>query len=270
MKDSVEVRKKVIEDLDLIDTKSIPNSTTPNTNNHATTSPCCKRKRLEPSSLTEQEQIALAIGNSLREVNSTEADKSENSFGEEDDSESDFDNFDDESSNQSYVKSQTSQAVSEHSNSIAEHKIESNECNECNECDTNDIESTSNAIETFENYLGDESGMCFCLSLLFYSDINHSFLHCFPFLFADPKARLQLRLPNGDRHIFEWPCSAKLKALKLYIPFKYPELTADNAYKVICPFVGGQSNNVLDMDEILTLKEANLFPSVILHLRNDD
>lgn len=160
------MRKKVIEDLNLLDTKSIPNSTTPNANNHATTSPCSKRKRLEPSSLTEQEQIALAIGNSLREVNSTEADKSENSFGEEDDSDSDFDNFDDESSNQSYVKSQTSQAVSEHSNSIAEHKIESNECNEC---DTNDIESTSNAIESFEHYLGDESGMWFffCCFILY-------------------------------------------------------------------------------------------------------
>lgn len=102
---------------------------------------------------------------------------------------------------------------------------------------------------------------------------NHIVCKNLNFLFscsADPKARLQVITPNGDRHIFEWPCSAKLKALKLYIPFKYPELTADNAYKVICPFVGGQSNNVLDMDEILTLKEANLFPSVILHLRNDD
>lgn len=54
-----------------------------------------------------------------------------------------------------------------------------------------------------------------------------------------------------------------------YIPFKYPELTSD-PYKVICPFVGGQSNNILDMDDALTLKEANLYPTVILHLRNED
>lgn len=56
----------------------------------------------------------------------------------------------------------------------------------------------------------------------------------------------------------------------MYLPLKYPELTADNEYKVICPFVGGASNNVLDMDEVLTLKQANLFPSAILHLRTDD
>lgn len=82
------------------------------------------------------------------------------------------------------------------------------------------------------------------------------------------KARIQLRLPCGDRHIFEWPCTTKLKALKLYITFKYPELKIP--YKVICPFVGGQSNNILDMDDKLTLKEANLYPTVILHLRNED
>lgn len=89
------------------------------------------------------------------------------------------------------------------------------------------------------------------------------------FFFVDAKARIQLRLPSGDRHIFEWPCTTKLKALKLYIPFKYPELTSD-PYKVICPFVGGPSNNILDMDDALTLKEANLYPTVILHLRNED
>lgn len=94
------------------------------------------------------------------------------------------------------------------------------------------------------------------------------FLHFF--LSLDEKARIQLRLPTSDRHIFEWPCTTKLKALKLYIPFKYPELTND-PYKVICPFVGGQStNNILEMDDTLTLKEANLYPTAILHLRNED
>lgn len=90
----------------------------------------------------------------------------------------------------------------------------------------------------------------------------------------DPKARIQLRLPNGTRHILEWPCSTKLKALKLYIPFKYPEITADSPYKVICPFgaIGGtsQPSNILDLDDALTLKEANLYPTAILHLRNDE
>lgn len=65
-----------------------------------------------------------------------------------------------------------------------------------------------------------------------------------------------------------------MKALKLYIPFKYPEITADSPYKVICPFgaIGGasQPSNVLDLDDALTLKEASLYPTVILHLRNDE
>lgn len=37
-------------------------ATNPTANNHETSSPCAKRKRVEPSSLSEQEQIALAIG----------------------------------------------------------------------------------------------------------------------------------------------------------------------------------------------------------------
>ncbi|XP_055309682.1 UBX domain-containing protein 7 isoform X2 [Sitodiplosis mosellana] len=208
------------------------------TNNHATASPCAKRKRLEPSSLTEQEQIEIAIAHSLREVSAAEDDNKSESFGEPSD-ESDFD-FDDESSNQSYVKSQTSQTVSEKSNTF-DNKITEPDCD--SKVDE-PIASTTKAetVETYDNYLGDES---------------------------DAKARIQLRLPSGDRDVLEWPCTTKLKALKLYIPFKYPELTSD-PYKVICPFVGGQSNNILDMDDTLTLKEANLYPTVILHLRNED
>ncbi|XP_031631535.1 UBX domain-containing protein 7-like [Contarinia nasturtii] len=219
------------------DEKYFETKTTNSTNNHATASPNPKRKRLEPSSLTEQEQIELAIAHSLREVNAAEDDNKSDSFGEPSSDESDFD-FDDESSNQSYVKSQTSQTVSEKSNTF-DNKIAEQECDsKVGEA----TPSTAPNIETYDNYLGDEN---------------------------DAKARIQLRLPSGDRHMFEWPCTTKLKALKLYIPFKYPELTSD-PYKVICPFVGGQSNNILDMDDALTLKEANLYPTVILHLRNED
>lgn len=39
-----------------------PTKSSNSTNNHATASPNAKRKRLEPSSLTEQEQIEIAIG----------------------------------------------------------------------------------------------------------------------------------------------------------------------------------------------------------------
>lgn len=44
----------------LFEIKTTTNSTS--ANNHVTSSPCAKRKRVEPSSLSEQEQIALAIG----------------------------------------------------------------------------------------------------------------------------------------------------------------------------------------------------------------
>lgn len=91
---------------------------------------------------------------------------------------------------------------------------------------------------------------------------------------TDATARIQLRLPDGNRSILEWPCSTKIKALKLYIPAKYPEIIADGPYKVICPFgaISGatQPSNILDLDDALTLKEANLYPTVILHLRNEE
>lgn len=84
-----------------------------------------------------------------------------------------------------------------------------------------------------------------------------------------------MRLPSGERHILEWPCSSKLKALKLFIPQQFPEL-ADEAYKIICPFsaVPKQSadyrSNILDMNEMLTLEEAFLHSTVTLHLQNEE
>lgn len=202
-------------------------------------------------------------------MNSTEDDNKSDSFEEPSSDESDFD-FDDESSNQSYMKSQTpqtSQALPEKAVTFDNKVIQQ-------ECDSRTEECISTSVETYDNYLGDETGKSLaliqfmfelqtCLFITDASDTDH-FIR-----FADAKARIQLRLPSGDRHIFEWPCTTKLKALKLYIPFKYPELTSD-PYKVICPFVSGQSNNILDMDDGLTLKEANLYPTVILHLRNED
>lgn len=202
-------------------------------------------------------------------MSSTEDGNKSDSFDEPSSDESDFD-FEDESSNQSYVKSQTSQTVSEKSNTFDNRIDEQNQ-----ECDSKPVadepiadEPVASTVETYDNYLGDETGMI--KRRIFSLFKNTKLLTCNTFyLILDMKARIQLRLPSGDRHIFEWPCTTKLKALKLYIPFKYPELTND-PYKVICPFVGGQSNNILEMDDTLTLKEANLYPTVILHLRNED
>lgn len=212
------------------------------------------------------------LAHSLKEVCSAEdcskSEKSEKSDSFEEPSSDDEFDFDDDTSNQSFVKSQTSQSVSEKSmpcenksatgataavstvtttttasTTSALTDDDLNDDDDSKEFDSKSIEPCVSTVETYDKYLGDET---------------------------DEKARIQLRLPTSDRHIFEWPCTTKLKALKLYIPFKYPELTND-PYKVICPFVGGQStNNILEMDDTLTLKEANLYPTAILHLRNED
>lgn len=140
----------LVEDFDNFNSKSSPDS-----NNHQA-SPQPKKKRLEPSSLSEQEQIALAIGNSLREVTAGE-DKDNDSFGEDDeDGDSDFENYDDESSNQSYVKSQTSQNAFD----TKLHVVSENNEAECEPPKANDVASTANTIETYESYLGDENGRC--------------------------------------------------------------------------------------------------------------
>lgn len=223
--------------------------------------------------------LQFILAHSLKEVCSAEdcskSEKSEKSDSFEEPTTDDEFDFDDDTSNQSFVKSQTSQSVSEKSmpcenksatggtaavstvtttttastaasttsDLIDDNDDDDDDNDDSKEFDSKSIEACVSTVETYDNYLGDEN---------------------------DEKARIQLRLPTSDRHIFEWPCTTKLKALKLYIPFKYPELTND-PYKVICPFVGGQStNNILEMDDTLTLKEANLYPTAILHLRNED
>lgn len=119
--------------------------------------PNAKRKRVEPSSLSEQEQIALAIGNSLREISAGNDDNQEidSSADDGDDDESDYENFDDESSSQSFAKGPLSQATSDHSNSNTASR------SEVVECDTNIIESTTDITESYESYLGDANGMYF-------------------------------------------------------------------------------------------------------------
>lgn len=48
-----------------VDDKYFETKSSNSTNNHVTASPSAKRKRVEPSSLSEQEQIELAIGKSI-------------------------------------------------------------------------------------------------------------------------------------------------------------------------------------------------------------
>lgn len=146
----------------------------------------------------------LQLAHSLKEVSSAEDGNKSDSFEEPSSDESEFD-FDDDTSNQSFVKSQTSQTVSEKSNTF-DNKIGANDvaaaasgasasaanivtitstttADACNdrigtattvetfaedaddadndekECDSKSgDEPCVSTVETYDNYLGDESG----------------------------------------------------------------------------------------------------------------
>lgn len=210
----LELDEKYFETTKTATSTSATNSTA---NNHVTSSPCAKRKRVEPSSLSEEDQIKLAIGtfkkkkqkivnfasgfkfecdfnashffqlaHSLKEVSSAEDGNKSDSFEEPSSDESEFD-FDDDTSNQSFVKSQTSQTVSEKSNTF-DNKMGANDAaaaaaasaanivtttssstttetfaedadNDESECDSKSAgEPCVSTVETYDNYLGDESG----------------------------------------------------------------------------------------------------------------
>lgn len=84
----------------------------------------------------------------------------------------------------------------------------------------------------------------------------------------DPITKLQFRLPleKDDRIQLEWPCSTKLAAIKAYIVENYPDLVK-GPYKIITAF---PRKDILEMDQNITLKDANLHPNSLLHLHLDD
>lgn len=84
----------------------------------------------------------------------------------------------------------------------------------------------------------------------------------------DPITKLQFRLPleKDDRIQLDWPCSTKLAAIKAYIVEKYPDLVK-GPYKIITAF---PRKDILEMDQNITLKDANLHPNSLLHLHLDD
>lgn len=128
----------------------------------------------------------------MKEVSSAEDGNKSDSFEEPSSDESEFD-FDDDTSNQSFVKSQTSQTVSEKSNTFdtkidaaaaasvaasvatvttttstntvtadadaAKAAVVVADDDEGKECDSKFDEPCVTTIETYDNYLGDESGM---------------------------------------------------------------------------------------------------------------
>lgn len=84
----------------------------------------------------------------------------------------------------------------------------------------------------------------------------------------DPITKLQFRLPleENNRIQLEWPCSTKLAAIKAYIIEHYPDLVK-GPYKIITAF---PRKDILDLDQNITLKDANLHPNSLLHLHLDD
>lgn len=130
--------------------------------------------------MSEQEQIALAIGNSLREIKTANDDNDDDSSLDEDDS--DYENFDDESSNQSFAKPPMSQVTSAASN------FNNGAMSEIVECDTNNIGSTTD--ESYEDYLGDENGND-SVHLL-NRNLHHSSM-ILPFNFIYPKQPKQIQ-----------------------------------------------------------------------------
>lgn len=181
-------------------------------------------KKVEASILSEEDQLLLAIQNSLREINSDSTENSPTNEINGDSNEADDDG-------------------------IIEIGFES---------DSDVVEVKENASQSWNDYLGDEKGDRMTLAF--------KFKFSFTFCFTDPKAKLILRLPDGNKELLEWPCSTKLKALKLYVMDKYPDITKDS-FKIICPF---PRQDILELNPELTLKSAQLYPTVTLHLHQDE
>ncbi|XP_055372810.1 UBX domain-containing protein 7 [Condylostylus longicornis] len=82
----------------------------------------------------------------------------------------------------------------------------------------------------------------------------------------DSITKIQIRLPNGTRKDIEWPSSSVVKCLKLYVCEKYPDIT-NNTYKLIQSY---PRKNILELEDNVTLVEAKLHPTSILYLHPDE
>lgn len=94
-------------------------------------------------------------------------------------------------------------------------------------------------------------------------------MYLYIFIFLDPKTKLQIRLPSSDsQEIVEWPCSSTVRAIKLYVKSKYPEL-AKSQYKIINNSTFPK-RNIMDIDENTTFDKCDLHPGCILYIHPDD
>lgn len=156
-----------------------------------------KRKR-DADTLNEEEQLRLAIENSLRESNAGQTSN------------------DSASASGSGVSAQ---------NGIARKRKTNADIFETLEFDSDsdgDTESTQSSQKTTENV----AEAAAATSTDYKDFLGPS---------SDPTTRLQLRLPDGQRDNLEWPCSSQIQALRTYVEHRYPEVTRQ-PYKIICAF----------------------------------
>lgn len=85
---------------------------------------------------------------------------------------------------------------------------------------------------------------------------------------TDPKTKLQIRLPNDEREIVEWPSSSTIRAIKLYLKTKYPELTKGQ-YKILNTSTFPK-RNILDLADDTRFDKCDLHPASTLYLHPDD
>lgn len=154
LKEQAVSEKNVIENIEFLNKKS--------SNNASSSSPQKSKKRkldIEPSSLSEQEQIELAMRNSLIEIDSGSNSKNNYSNDEEnddddeeddaDDDENEFDDFDDDDDN---VK------VNEQSNlDDIKEAIQLSKVNEVN-AEVESAKIPDEIEETYTSYLGPDDG----------------------------------------------------------------------------------------------------------------
>lgn len=115
---------------------------------------------IEPSSLSEQEQIELAIGRSLQEAtNSNCSNKTKNSDSDADDDEED-DNDDDEDEVNTFDYSSSEENITQSNEKLVEPATDkANQDMPIIEMNTETTEEpVTNSSNTYDNYLGLESG----------------------------------------------------------------------------------------------------------------
>lgn len=154
---------KLIDDVEFINEKTATKSTDAG---ESIESPIKSKRRklaIEPSSLSEEEQIELAIVNSMRETGMKKCESDSENDDELD--EIDDDDDDDFGDDFNYGRTQTTAKEPEPSRT------------DCN-ATTESPESTSQNSETYETYLGDQNGKFYLLFFLFSITLFILFVCC--------------------------------------------------------------------------------------------